>query len=386
MPKRSAPKPKQAETPRLQKVLAAAGFGSRRECEELITSGRVEIDRVVADELGTRVDASKQEVRVDGQRVLVPRLKYFALNKPIGIVSTARDPWARTRVIDLVDDPDRLFTVGRLDKSSSGLILVTNDGDLANRLAHPRYRISKTYRVTVMGKPDAATLRQLRKGIHLSDGKMRAEAVKMKRAHESKSILEIVLTEGRNREIRRMLAQVGHKVQQLTRISIGNLRLGELPVGAYRELSRDEVRRLRKITDGSSRSPKKKTAAKSTTDSKSATGKTTKKAAKTGGKRKGTPKVAKTGGKRKGTPKVAQTGGKRKGTPKVAKTGGKRKGNPKVAKTGGKRKGTPKVAKTGGKRKGTPKGTKTLTTQKGKGKRPTKRGAKGTKRITAKRR
>ena len=151
MPKHSAPKPKQAETPRLQKVLAAAGFGSRRECEELITSGRVEIDRVVADELGTRVDASKQEVRVDGQRILVPRLKYFALNKPIGIVSTARDPWARTRVIDLVDDPDRLFTVGRLDKSSSGLILVTNDGDLANRLAHPRYRISSPYSRALCG-------------------------------------------------------------------------------------------------------------------------------------------------------------------------------------------------------------------------------------------
>jgi 23S rRNA pseudouridine2605 synthase len=236
--------------PRLQKVLATAGFGSRRQCEELITSGRVEIDRKVVDELGTRVDSQTQELRVDGQRVAIPRLKYFALNKPVGIVSTAKDPWARTRVIDLVDDPDRMFTVGRLDKSSSGLILVTNDGDLANRLAHPRYNIAKTYRVTVVGKPSVQTLRQLRQGIHLSDGRVRAESVRMIRGHESKSVLEVVLTEGRNREIRRMLAKVGHKVQQLTRIAIGSLRLGELPVGAYRELTRDELRRLKKITEG----------------------------------------------------------------------------------------------------------------------------------------
>ena len=243
--------------PRLQKVLATAGFGSRRQCEELIVTGRVEIDRKVVDELGTRVDDQNQEIRVDGQRVSIPRLKYFALNKPTGIISTAKDPWARTRVIDLVDDPDRMFTVGRLDKSSSGLILITNDGDLANHLAHPRYSIPKTYRVTVVGKPTADTLRKLRAGIHLSDGKVRAQAVRMKRAHESKSVLEIVLTEGRNREIRRMLAQVGHKVQQLTRISIGSLRLGELPIGAHRELTRDEVRRLKQLTETPVKSPAK---------------------------------------------------------------------------------------------------------------------------------
>ncbi|MCP4189630.1 MAG: rRNA pseudouridine synthase [Planctomycetaceae bacterium] len=243
--------------PRLQKVLATAGFGSRRQCEELIVTGRVEIDRKVADELGTRVDDQTQEIRVDGQRVSIPRLKYFALNKPTGIVSTAKDPWARTRVIDLVDDPDRMFTVGRLDKSSSGLILITNDGDLANHLAHPRYNVAKTYRVTVIGKPTADTLRKLRAGIHLSDGKVRAQAVQMKRAHESKSVLEIVLTEGRNREIRRMLAQVGHKVQQLTRIAIGSLRLGELPIGAHRELTKDEVRRLKQLTEKPVKSPSK---------------------------------------------------------------------------------------------------------------------------------
>ena len=232
--------------PRLQKVLATAGFGSRRQCEELIVAGRVEIDREVVDELGIRVDPKSQEVRVDGQKIKLPRLKYFALNKPVGIVSTARDPWARTRVIDLVDDPDRLFTVGRLDKSSSGLILVTNDGELANQLAHPSYEVAKTYRVTVAGKPTYETMRKLRTGIRLSEGRVSVDSVQLKKSHHSKSVLEIVLSEGRNREIRRMLAQVGHKVQQLNRIAIGSLRLGDLPNGAYRELTRDEVQRLRK--------------------------------------------------------------------------------------------------------------------------------------------
>ncbi len=259
--------------PRLQKVLASAGFGSRRQCEELIVAGRVEIDRQVADELGIRVDPNTQEVRVDGQRIKLPRLKYFALNKPVGIVSTARDPWARTRVIDLVDDPDRLFTVGRLDKSSSGLILVTNDGELANQLAHPSYEVSKTYRVTVAGKPTIDAIRKLRQGIHLSDGRVSVDAVQIKKSHPSKSVLEIVLSEGRNREIRRMLAQIGHKVQQLKRIAIGSLRLGELPYGAYRELTRDEVQRLRKSvrarrkTRNSQARPRKKASSSSSRSS-----------------------------------------------------------------------------------------------------------------------
>jgi 23S rRNA pseudouridine2605 synthase len=244
--------------PRLQKVLASAGFGSRRQCEELIVAGRVEVDRQVVDELGSRVDPNTQELRVDGQRVKLPRLKYFALNKPEGIVSTARDPWARTRVIDLVDDPDRLFTVGRLDKSSSGLILVTNDGELANQLAHPSYEVSKTYRVTVAGKPTHETMRKLRKGIHLSEGRVSVDSVRLKKTHPSKSVLEIVLSEGRNREIRRMLAQVGHKVQQLKRIAIGSLRLGELPNGAYRELTRLEVQRLRRSVKARRRTPTSK--------------------------------------------------------------------------------------------------------------------------------
>jgi 23S rRNA pseudouridine2605 synthase len=247
---RSIDPPTSAPRPRLQKVLATAGFGSRRQCEALILDGRVEVDRQVVTELGTRVDPVHQQIRVDGVTVKPPRLKYFLLHKPVGVVSTARDPWARTRVIDLVDDPDRLFTVGRLDQSSSGLILVTNDGDLAQRLTHPSYGVEKVYRVVVAGRPTPETMRQLREGIHLAEGRARVERVALKKAHAKQSVLEIVLTEGRNREIRRLLARVGHKVQQLKRIAIGPIRLGELPTGAYRELSRQEITQLRHAAEG----------------------------------------------------------------------------------------------------------------------------------------
>lgn len=247
----SRPPTDERAAPRLQKVLASAGFGSRRQCEELVQSGRVEIDRRPITELGTRVDPQRQEIRVDGVVLHLPKLKYFMLHKPVDVVSTTRDPWARTRVLDLVDDPDRLFTVGRLDRSSSGLILVTNDGELANKLAHPRYRVHKTYRVVVAGKPSPQTLQQVRRGVYLAEGKAHVERIECKHSRAQRSVLEIVLTEGRNREIRRILARVGHKVQQLKRVAIGPLRLGELPVGAYRELSRDEVRAVRQLVDKS---------------------------------------------------------------------------------------------------------------------------------------
>lgn len=213
--------------PRLQKILAMAGFGSRRQCEELITAGRVEIDRQVVSELGSRVDPESQQVRVDGVLVKLPRFKYFLLHKPVGVISTARDPWARTRVIDLVAETDRLFTVGRLDISSSGLILVTNDGDLAHRLTHPSFRVEKVYRVAVAGCPTSETLKQLREGVYLAEGKARVERIAIHKGHASSSELEIVLSEGRNREIRRLLARFGHKVQRLKRLSLGPIRLGE---------------------------------------------------------------------------------------------------------------------------------------------------------------
>lgn len=232
--------------PRLQKVLAAAGLGSRRECEELITTGRVEIDRQVVTELGTRVDPRRQEVRVDGQTLKQPRFVYFALHKPQDVVCTARDPSGRPRVIDLVPGEPRVFPVGRLDMSSEGLILLTNDGDLANGLTHPSHEVEKVYRILVAGQMAEEQLAKLRRGVHLAEGFAKPRRIRIVSSHVKRTCLEMVLDEGKNREIRRVLARVGHKVLRLTRIAIGSLRLGEMPRGAYRELRRDEVESLRR--------------------------------------------------------------------------------------------------------------------------------------------
>jgi 23S rRNA pseudouridine2605 synthase len=231
---------------RLQKILASAGLGSRRQCEELITAGRVEVNRRVVRELGARADPETQEIRVDGQALPKTRHVYYAVNKPVGVVSTNRDPSGRPRVIDLIPSGHtRLFTIGRLDLSSEGLILVTNDGDLANRLTHPRYGVPKTYRVQVAGRPTPETLRKLQRGVHLAEGVARADRVKVKSHHKESTTLEIVLREGRNREIRRILARLGHKVLHLTRTAVGPVRLEHLPPGRWRQLTHNEIHALR---------------------------------------------------------------------------------------------------------------------------------------------
>jgi 23S rRNA pseudouridine2605 synthase len=235
---------------RLQKVLAAAGLGSRRRCEDLILAGRVEVGRRVVTTLGTKADPQQQEIRVDGVSLPRPRLVYFLVNKPVGVVSTNNDPSGRPRVVDLIPHPGRLFTVGRLDMSSEGLILVTNDGELANRLTHPRYGVEKTYQVEVAGMLDRKELEKLRQGVHLAEGFARVVSAKVIRQYKQSSLLEIVLNEGRNREIRRLLARVGHKVERLKRVAIGPLRLADLPVGHVRPLARDEVRRLKQAAHG----------------------------------------------------------------------------------------------------------------------------------------
>ncbi len=256
---------------RLQKVLAAAGLGSRRQCEELILAGRVEIDRAVVTELGTRADPSRQEIRVDGVKLPQPRQVYFAVHKPPGVLSTSRDPSGRPRVIDLVPYEGRLFTVGRLDMSSEGLILVTNDGELADRLTHPRYGVHKTYHVEVAGSLDRKELEQLRRRAHLAEGFAKVVSAKVVRHYKNSTLLEIVLAEGRNREIRRLLARVGHKVERLKRTAIGPLRLGELGSGQVRPLEREELRRLKRAAWGETErkavsrpKPKQKKAARST--------------------------------------------------------------------------------------------------------------------------
>ncbi len=264
---------------RLQKVLAAAGLGSRRQCEELIETGRVEVDRKVVTELGSKADPRQQEIRVDGIALPRPKVVHYMLNKPVGIVSTNADPAGRPRVIDLIPGGQRLFTVGRLDISSEGLILVTNDGDLANRLAHPRYGIEKTYNAEVAGTIEKEDLEKLRKGVYLAEGFARVKHVKVKTQYKQSALLEIVLDEGRNREIRRLLARIGHKVLRLKRIALGPLRLGELEPGAHRPLSHEELRELRQATTPEGRRQRLKERAKRAagrpgqTGSKSSSGK-----------------------------------------------------------------------------------------------------------------
>ncbi|QGJ69304.1 Ribosomal large subunit pseudouridine synthase B [Planctomycetales bacterium 10988] len=241
-PPKTAPHP---DGERLQKILATAGYGSRRSCEEFILEGRVLVDGVPADKLGVRVKPEEQEIRVDGELIRLPKKVYYLVNKPSGVVSTNRDPSGRTRVIDLLPPTDaHLFTVGRLDKSSEGLLLITNDGDLAQALTHPKHGVEKVYRVEVQGAPDRKILIQLEQGIWLAEGKAKANSALFKGQHGDTSHLEITLSEGKNREIRRLLARVGHKVLKLKRIAIGPLRMKDIPTGAYRELKPSEVKEL----------------------------------------------------------------------------------------------------------------------------------------------
>lgn len=230
---------------RLQKVLAAAGIASRRECEQLILEGRVEVDHKLATELGTRVDPQRQEIRVDGEALPRPKPVYYAVNKPTGVVCTSRDPAGRPRVIDLLPpNSPRAFAVGRLDISSEGLILVTNDGALANGLTHPRHGVEKIYHVQVAGQVETEVLAQLHRGMHLAEGFAHAKYVRIKSRRKRSTILEMILDEGRNREVRRLLARAGHKVQRLKRVAVGPVKLGDLPTGAVRPLTRKEIQSL----------------------------------------------------------------------------------------------------------------------------------------------
>jgi 23S rRNA pseudouridine2605 synthase len=256
---------------RLQKVLAAGGLGSRRQCEELILEGRVDVDREVVTELGTKVNPATQAIRVDGIPLRRQRRHYFVVHKPAGVLSTSKDQWRRTRVIDLVDSNDRLFTIGRLDKESSGLILVTNDGDLANCLTHPKFHVPKTYHVTVAGSPGHEVIQKLRRGVMLSDGPVKPESVIIKKRLKQSTLLEIILAEGRNREIRRMLARFDHKVVKLHRVAFGPIRLGVLPRGAHRELAKDEIRKL-KLLEANTGTEKKKPRRKKKSAASSKTG------------------------------------------------------------------------------------------------------------------
>jgi len=228
---------------RLQKLLAAAGLGSRRACEDLISSGRVEVDGQVVIELGVRVDPKTAVVTVDGLRVQLDTSHVtIALNKPKGVVSTMHDEQGRPSVAELVRDrSERLFHVGRLDADTEGLLLLTSDGELANHLSHPSHGVPKTYLAEVQGRFTPATAARLQRGIELEDGPAKADKVTVVQALAHLSLVEIVLHEGRNRIVRRMLDEVGHPVTKLVRTRIGPIRLGDLKPGRTRVLSQVEL-------------------------------------------------------------------------------------------------------------------------------------------------
>jgi 23S rRNA pseudouridine2605 synthase len=234
---------------RINKLLAASGFGSRRHVDELITEGRVEIDGTVVTQVGTKVDADKAKILVDGEPLKRHKPVYFAVHKPAGFLCTNADPEGRPRVIELVPSHARLFPVGRLDSSSTGLILLTNDGELAQRLAHPKHGVPKTYFVVVAGQVDKEALKRLQRGIYLAEGIARVDGATIRRVRKGCTEIDITLSEGKNREIRRVLARLGHKVVVLRRVSIASLKLGDLPEGSYRPLSEKEIAGLYKAVD-----------------------------------------------------------------------------------------------------------------------------------------
>ena len=228
---------------RLQKVLAAAGVGSRRSCEEMIGAGRVEVDGEVVRRFGARVDPKTQVIRVDGKRIPASEdLVYLALNKPAGVLSTMSDDRGRRTIADLVaDHGERLFHVGRLDYETEGLILLTNDGELAHRLAHPRYGVLKTYLAEVRGPVPKDLGRRLTSGVELDDGIVTADRFRVVDQAGQRVLVEITLHEGRKHVVRRMLAQTGHPVIRLVRTQVGPVSLGSLRPGSSRRLSVAEV-------------------------------------------------------------------------------------------------------------------------------------------------
>jgi len=233
---------------RLQKILAHAGHGSRRSCEVLISEGRVTVNGELAT-LGQRADVERDTIEVDGQRVRAPEPSiYIALHKPRGVLSDAGDQTRQRRtVFDLVDVPGHLFPIGRLDLMSEGLVLLTNDGDLAHRLTHPRYEHNKVYRVRVEGHPDDKALRSWRRGVYLDGRKTVPAEVRVERREKGSTWLRVVLREGRKRQIRRVAAMLGYPVRRLIRVRIGPVDLGDLKPGSWRHLTPSERGALRRL-------------------------------------------------------------------------------------------------------------------------------------------
>jgi len=232
---------------RLQKILAAAGIGSRRKCEQIIAEGRVTVDGRVVREMGVKVDAARADIRCDGVRIRPERKVYLLVHKPKGYVSTSADDMGRPLVTDLVADRvrERVFAVGRLDEDSEGLIILTNDGEFANLVSHPRYGIRKTYLVVVSGQVADDTVAQISKGVWLAEGRTAGADVKVIRRVGSDALLHVTIGEGMNREIRRVFAKFDHKVKKLLRLNIGGISDESLKPGRFRALRPAEIAALR---------------------------------------------------------------------------------------------------------------------------------------------
>jgi len=243
---------------RLQKVLASAGVASRRVCEEMMLKGRIKVNGKVRRELGTRIDPEKDQVEVDGRPIqLDPDRVYFAFHKPKGVVSTMQDENGRPCLADYFVGLDRVFNVGRLDSETTGLLLMTNDGEMANQLAHPSFGVEKLYVAKVRGKITRVEMQQLKDGVKLEDGLAQADSARVIDQSEQSSLVEIVLHSGKNRIVRRMFEAIGFPVLDLTRKSFGPLRLGNTKPGHFRELSKLEISLLMQAGQASDKGRKK---------------------------------------------------------------------------------------------------------------------------------
>ena len=240
--------PVQVGKQRLQKILAAAGVDSRRKCEELILEHAVTVNGQIVNELPAFADADKDDIRVNGQRIKQPEKVYFLLNKPKGVICTNSDPQRRPKAIDLIDRPERLVCVGRLDVDTTGAIILTNDSELVNRLTHPKYELSKTYHIVVRGRVEGSDVEKLKKGVWLSEGKTQGAAVKIIRRSHTETTLQVVISQGLNRQIRRMFSQLGYKVKSLKRTQIGDIILKGIAAGNYKRLTKAQIAYLKRAT------------------------------------------------------------------------------------------------------------------------------------------
>jgi 23S rRNA pseudouridine2605 synthase len=230
---------------RLQKILAKAGIASRRKAEQLILEGRIRINGRIVSEVGSKADPNRDTITCDHRPITIEEKVYILLNKPAGYVTTLSDPQGRSVVSDLVADiPLRLFPVGRLDLETEGALLMTNDGELGNAILHPRYEVNKTYEATVIGSPAEEKLNLLRQGITIDDVQTRPAKIRVLKRHKERTHVEIIIHEGKKRQVRKMFQAISHRVLHLKRTAYGNLRLGALPVGKYRILSPNDLKSI----------------------------------------------------------------------------------------------------------------------------------------------